>query len=100
MKTALTMLLLVLISSEALAIQRYTSTSMSCAKIQAAIRADGAAIMRYSSKSGVPLYGRYVSDVRYCDRGQILDRESIPASDTRNCRVMRCRESDFDVPSR
>ena len=50
------------------AIGRYNSTAMSCDRVQATIAADGAAIMRYRSKRspGLPLYGRYVDDGRFC----------------------------------
>ena len=50
-------------ASTAQAIERYNSQAMSCASVQATIRADGAAIMRYASKSNpsLTLFDRYVS---------------------------------------
>ena len=48
MKSILITIGLMLVSSQALAIERYTSTSMSCGEVQQTIRRDGAAIMRLS----------------------------------------------------
>ena len=62
MKRLLVALAFVMVTSETFAITRYNSTSMSCAKVQATIVRDGAAIMRWkSTRNGLPLYGRRVS---------------------------------------
>lgn len=98
MKRALLALVLVGIAADAQAITRYNSTSMSCAKVQATIRHDGAAIMRYMSKRnpGLPLYGRYVSSRRFCDIDEYADSVIIRAADTDRCPVLECKHVDFD----
>jgi hypothetical protein len=100
MKIWLVTLGLALLSSEALAIERYTSTRMTCDEIQRVIRRDGAAIMRYTSTRtpGLQLYGRYVSGNQFCQLGEGVDRAYIPASDTRSCPVRECVQLDYDDP--
>ena len=80
------------------AIGHYNSTAMSCDRIQATIAADGAAIMRYRSKRspGLPLYGRYVDDGRFCEADEYARTVFIPARDTAQCPVYECWHFDFD----
>jgi hypothetical protein len=93
MKAVLAAFALTLVSFDAFAIQRYTSTSMSCNEVRATIRRDGAALMRYMSKRvpGLPLHGRYVVDDRFCDMGEYADRAWIRAADTDSCPVRECK---------
>jgi len=85
-----------LLSPEAHAINRYTSTSMTCAKVQATISREGAAIMRYTSqRTGVLRYDRYVVNRSFCQPGETIEWTSIPTSDKKNCRVNRCKEIEF-----
>lgn len=102
MKRALIALLLVITAADAHAISRYNSTSMSCAEVQATIRQDGAAIMRYNSKRtpGLQLFGRYVSSRRYCDINEYAETVMIRARDTDRCPVRECKQVDFDEPGR
>ena len=69
----------------------YTITNMSCAAVQAAVKANGSVILHYRSKRnpGLPLYGRYVSDRRFCASGQIVNFASVPAAD-KSCNVRQC----------
>jgi hypothetical protein len=86
---------LLLFAAEAHAIKRYTSTSMTCAQVQAIISREGAAIMQHRSpRTGVVLYDRYVRSRQYCAGEETTDWTSIPASD-RNCRVYRCKQIEF-----
>ena len=89
---------LVIFTADAQAISRYTSTSMSCDKVQATLSREGAAIMRYTSTrvAGMPLYGRYVSDRRFCKSDETTSRVSIPAADTKSCAVRECKLIDRD----
>lgn len=100
MKPLLLALSLLLVADQAHAISRYTSTSMSCARVQQTIRQDGAAIMRYGStrNPGLQLYGRYVADRRYCEWGEAAVSTTIPAADRQNCPVRECQTVDFDDP--
>lgn len=67
----------------------YTITNMSCANVQAAIKRNGSVILRWRSRSGAPLYGRYVSDRRFCWSGEIVTFASVPAAD-KSCNVKKC----------
>lgn len=98
MKAWLFTLGLTLIASNALAIERYTSTRMSCDEVQATIRRDGAAIMRYNSTrvGNLSLYGRYVRSGQFCTAGEAAERVYIPAADTKSCPVRECKRIDYD----
>jgi hypothetical protein len=81
-----------LLAGEAFAISRYQTTSMSCARVQAAVRNDGAAILRYAAPDNpsIERYDRYVRDRSFCSSTQRADIKSVPAADTRNCPVRKC----------
>lgn len=66
-----------------------TITNMSCSKVQATVQTNGSVILRWSSKSGMPLYGRYVSDRRFCRSGEVITFASVPAAD-KSCNVKKC----------
>lgn len=99
-RTVLVALSLSLVSAEALAISRYNSQSMSCGSVQAAIQREGEAILRYSSARtpGLPLYDRYVANGTYCGYGESAETTSVPASDTRSCLVLVCKEITYSEP--
>jgi hypothetical protein len=85
-----------LLTADAQAINRYTSTSMTCSKVKATISREGAAIMQYRSpRTGVPLYDRYVKNRLFCPGGQTTDRAYVPTSDLPACPVNRCEEIEF-----
>lgn len=67
----------------------YTITRMSCANVQAAVRGNGSVILRWRSASGAPIYGRYVSDRRFCRSGEIITFATVPALD-KSCNVKKC----------
>jgi hypothetical protein len=75
-------LCLMLLSANAYAISRYTSTSMSCDQVQAAIAQDGAALMQHQSTRvpGLSLYDRYVSDRRFCPSHQVTETTYVPSA--------------------
>ncbi|MDQ2635052.1 MAG: hypothetical protein M3Y43_01950 [Pseudomonadota bacterium] len=81
-----------LLAGEASAISRYQTDSMSCARVQAALQSEGAAILRYPApdNSSLQLYDRYVRDGRMCSRSQRAVIRSVPAVDTKNCAVRKC----------
>jgi len=86
---------LALFPADAQAINRYTSTSMTCSGVAAAINRDGAAIMRYTSKSGALRYDRYVRNRNFCQPNETTQRAYIPTSDLSACPVNRCKEIEF-----
>lgn len=98
MKSMLLALCLSLVAAEAQAISRYNTTSMSCAQIKSALRNEGAAILRYRSarNPSLPLYGRYVSDRRFCNFDEVAETAFVPAADTRSCLVRECVQVDPD----
>ncbi|MEW9805407.1 hypothetical protein ABUE31_05350 [Mesorhizobium sp. ZMM04-5] len=83
---------MLVLSGEASAISRYQTTTMSCARVQAAVVADGQAILRYAAPDNpsLVLYDRYVRDSSFCSRSQRADRVSVPTADTRSCKVRKC----------
>jgi len=76
-------------ATAAMADPTYVISNMSCAKVQAAVQSSGSAILRWQSKRGNPLYGRYVSDRRFCKSGEIITIGSVPAAD-KSCNVKKC----------
>lgn len=66
-----------------------TITDMSCSRVQTTVQAHGSVILRWRSASGAPLYGRYVSDRRFCKSGEIIAFASVPAAD-KSCNVKKC----------
>lgn len=88
--------LIALATVEAHAINRYTSTSMSCAEVSSTIAREGAAIMRYTSpRTGNLLYDRYVANRSFCEPGQTTKRASIPTADQQSCPVNRCAQIEL-----
>ena len=71
------------------AAQEYTISNMNCSQVQAAVQSNGSVILRWRSKSGASLYGRYVSDRRFCRSGEIITFASVPAAD-KSCNVKKC----------
>jgi len=83
---------LLLFAADALAISRYDTNAMSCARVNAALDADGVAILRYPAPNNpsLQLYDRYVSDNSYCSRTQRATLMSVPSADRKNCPVRKC----------
>lgn len=57
--------------------------------------------MRWASmrNPGLPLYGRFVVDGRFCQQGEYAARAFIPSSDTEFCPVYDCEQIDLDDDS-
>ncbi len=89
MKKLVLICALTLMAFPAAADPSYTITGVSCAKVQAAVQSAGSVILHWRSKSGLPLYGRYVSDRRFCRSGEIITFASVTAAD-RSCSVRKC----------
>jgi hypothetical protein len=91
-------MLIALLPAEALAISRYTSTSMSCDAIQAAIARERAVILRFRSprNPSLQLYNRYVRDWRQCNTGETTEFAYVPSADVRSCPVLKCVVVDLD----
>lgn len=91
MKAVLMAMGVLLLSAEAHAISRYTSTSMSCDRVRATVRAEGAVILRWQGNSGAPRFGRFVAHGGFCESGTRAETSYVPASDRRSCPVYECK---------
>ncbi len=91
MKAASIALCLSLFAIEAHAISRYTTTSMNCADIKAALQSEGAAILQWRSPRdpSLPIYARFVADRRFCQMEERAEIAHVPAADG-SCPVRRC----------
>lgn len=98
-KLLVTLAIVMLGAGQAQAISRYQTTRMSCAEVQSVVNREGAVILRWQSRNtpGLPLYGRYVSDRRFCESGEVTDFESVPTADDPGCTVKQCIRPDNDM---
>lgn len=78
------------------AITRVETTNSDCSAIRATLIREGEAILRHTSKRGLPIYDRYVSTSRLCQRPSVGVWASVPARDTTSCRVIRCNPTPID----
>ncbi len=91
MKAVLAAASLLLLATDAYAIARYNPTSMSCARVQATVQSQGAVILRWTGKSGVPRYGRFVADNGFCESGTQAQWSYVPSADRSSCAVYECK---------
>lgn len=80
-------------AAEASAISRYQTTSMSCTRVQAILKSEGAALLSYPAPDdpSSQLFNRFVRDSSFCSSGmQKAQLRSVPAADTSKCKVRRC----------
>ncbi len=85
--------LLLMTAGEASAISRYQTTSMSCARVQAILQTQGAALLSYPAPDNpsLQLFDRYVRDSSFCSSAaQRAQVRSVPAADMRTCQVRKC----------
>jgi hypothetical protein len=83
------------VSGPAQAISRIETTRTDCHAIRNALINEGAAILRYTSKRGLPIYDRYVSSSLMCPGNSVGVWASVPARDT-NSRVIACDANASD----
>lgn len=97
-KFILAAFVLSLTAFEAQAISRYEIGNMSCDRVQAIVRADGAAILRYRSTNNpsLTLYDRYVAHGGFCQADEEAATAFVPTADTRSCRVLKCQPLVFE----
>ncbi|MDF1607114.1 hypothetical protein PZ897_02885 [Hoeflea sp. YIM 152468] len=84
------------VSGPAQAISRIETTETDCSAIRSALINEGAAILRYTSKRGLPIYDRYVSSSLMCQSPSVGVWASVPARDTNSCRVIACDANASD----
>ncbi len=87
-----------LLSIEAHAISRYNLTSMTCNRVKATVRNEGAVILRWRSKNnpGIQRYGRFVANGGFCESGTRAQTSYVPSSDRTSCAVLECKYYDPD----
>jgi len=83
-------------SGPANAISRIETTSTECSAIRGALAREGAAILRHTSKRGLPIHDRYVSSSLLCPGNSVGVWASVPARDTNACRVIACDANASD----
>lgn len=83
---------IILFSTGAEAISRYTATTMSCARAQSIVASRGEVLFDYRSPydPGARLFDRFVSSGSYCPRGQYVAGAFIPTADNPYCALQRC----------
>lgn len=77
-------------------VSRIETTRTDCSDIRATLVREGAAILRYTSRKGLPIYDRYVSSSLMCESPAVGVWASVPARDTDSCRVIRCDPNAAD----
>jgi hypothetical protein len=88
-----------LVAFQAQALTRYDIDNMTCAEIQALVKTDGAAILRYRSTRtfSLPLYDTYVNGQPSCTNSEVALRTGVPSTDKKYCPVYKCVESNIFV---
>lgn len=82
--------------SEAGAISRIRSTSMTCSAVQQAVKRSGALLVLWRSKTtGNPRYDRFVRNKGYCSINEVTDYAYVPTSDRKSCRLRKCIPRSF-----
>ncbi|KJS19805.1 MAG: hypothetical protein VR78_02535 [Hoeflea sp. BRH_c9] len=87
---------LIAVTGPAGAISRIETTKTDCHAIRAVLVREGAAILRHTSKRGLPIYDRYVSSSLLCPGNSVGVWASVPARDTNSCRVIACDANASD----
>ena len=86
------LLAIVLSASSVQAMSKHNISGLSCAKVQAILKSEGNAILRYKSKrgSGTLLYDTFAAPGSYCKSGGHGRLDTVPTADTPSCKVVRC----------
>lgn len=87
-----------LLPPEAQAITRYDTQELTCNLVQALVRREGEAILRFTSSRGLLLYDRYVAHAGFCEGGQYAQTGWVPTTDQSSCPVLRCLPRTFEEP--
>ena len=89
MKRILIIFTVSMCASGAIAQARVSTLAMSCGQAAALVSAHGAAVLG----TGGYTYDRFVTDGRFCVRGEITEPAWVPAGDTSQCFVgYRCKQ--------
>jgi len=95
LKVATVLLSLLLAGTEAQAISRYNSTSMSCADIRTTVRAEGAVILRWIQAPDILRYDRFVEHNGFCGSSEWAVPFRFPSANGRSCTAYVCKHCDW-----
>ncbi len=90
MRTAILVLGLSIVAVPVSAKNSYNIGGMSCSQVQAALKKDGIAQLRYTGRNGNPLYSNYVSGRQFCRGSAIAKYTTVPTRDNKKCKVRHC----------
>jgi|CXWK01.1.fsa_nt_gi hypothetical protein len=84
--------LMAIVASDASATSRYQTMQLSCVDVQEIVQEEGTAILRWRSRRNpsLPIYGKYVSDSRFCESNEVATFATVPTKDMRSCAVRKC----------
>lgn len=73
---------------------RFDARELTCAQINSLINSRGSVVLA----TGQFTYDRFVTNRTQCNPSEDARSTTIPASDTRSCRVQRCRPFSTGAP--
>ncbi|MEO4041058.1 hypothetical protein AAFN47_05550 [Hoeflea sp. CAU 1731] len=79
------------------AINNYNTTNLTCARTQAILQQEGAAVLHYRNphKPSIPLYDVYAKNSGYCGYGQYAKPYFVPTKDNPKCRARICKDQSI-----
>ena len=83
-----------LLAGEALAVSRYTSTSLSCGEVQSKIKAEGRVMLGWRD-DGNEIYRVFILHRRLCRPDEGTELAYVPTTDKKSCPVRRCVDLDL-----
>jgi hypothetical protein len=83
-----------LLASEASALSRYTSTSLSCGEVQSKIKAEGRVMLGWRA-DGNDIYRVFILHRRLCRPDEGTELAYVPTTDKKSCPVRRCVDLDL-----
>lgn len=102
MKKIILIAALGLFASNAMAMSRHSSQSMTCAQVHDEISKDGMMVLRYPSKqkSDMMMYSRAVTNSMSCVGMGGMANTTVPTSDDPKCRVKTCNPTTGKGPNK
>lgn len=97
MKRILAAALISMAASDALAVERFEISNVTCETVQALLRTEGSVILVYRSRGilGLPIYDRYVLGQQNCNPGEVARGAGVPTVDKDYCPVRKCVTSQI-----
>jgi hypothetical protein len=91
-----------LLASNAMAMSRHDSQSLTCAQVHDKVAQEGSVVLRYPSHhdQSLAMYSRAVSNSMTCIGQGSMASESVPTSDNPNCKIKTCSTSTGKGPNK